>query len=91
MNEIVYDIWISLNSVFVFELWIGFNLMPRTMILRNVLHFCETRQIWRNRTAPKSIHTHIKAFEKGGAALLGSLPPTHQWAHTYVHREHGRY
>ena len=34
MNEIVYDILISLNRFFVFKLWIRFNLVPRLRILR---------------------------------------------------------
>ena len=35
----VYDIFISLNTIFVFELWIGFDLVPRLKILRKGLSY----------------------------------------------------
>ena len=37
----VYDISISLNRVFVFELWIGFDLVPRLKIVRKCLSYFE--------------------------------------------------
>ena len=56
VNKIVCEDLISLNTVFGFEWWIGFNLLPRLTILRKVVHFAETRQLWRDKGAPNSIH-----------------------------------
>ena len=38
-EQYVYDILIPLNRVCVFELWIGFNFVPRLKILRNGLSY----------------------------------------------------
>ena len=38
-ERIVYDIALSLNRVFVFELWIGFHVVPRLKILCNGLSY----------------------------------------------------
>ena len=51
VKENVYDISISLNMVFVFELWIGFDLVPRFKIVRKG---CRIMGFWRNTTASKS-------------------------------------
>ena len=44
MNEIVYDILISLSGVFNLELWIGFDLVPRFTIVRKVVEFWDFRE-----------------------------------------------
>ena len=62
MNETVYDISIALNRVFVFDLGIGFDSVPRLSILHNG---CCILGFLRNQTASNSNHNKVSYLKSG--------------------------